>query len=525
MSTTFTLGVRSWHLRRVTAPALSLVRWLSAVPLAGVCAYALYSIAMRVAYTSVGNDDGYYAAVSRNVAEGRGYVTSYSETMHTFNPEVSAGPALILPSALLQVLLGSHYWVANLVVSAIALPAVVAIGWLLNRKFGVGPIGLAILALAAVAFTDERDYEGDIVRQMGLWAHQMGDIPAVLFVVLAALLITMRERRPAVFAGAGALFALAFYTRVTAVLALPGFAAYLAWMLHGDRDTRPLGALVVGVFAVALPFELYRLAELGSVSGYLANTWELVGFYRTWGFTGSDHDLESLLRQMSLGAGIFALLAWAAVLAYDWSRSRPLEAQERRAAGLAALLLIAGAVTITWWVLVNESGWYRHAIPGVMYIAVAVTVLASHARLPVTRFATAGVVLVLLLTQWPAVVERMPPSSPEPRLQAQLATRDALNSISGEGVSFWGCGWWGNRDLAYIGDFRFYDCTDAASVWKHLNGGERLVLVRSEYWNWEYNPALSALATDCDRRMVFQQWPFFVCDATDWLRSNTPPPG
>jgi hypothetical protein len=526
MSTTLTLGGWAWPLRRVAGPALSvLTRWLPVFALGSACAYALLTIAMRVAYISIGNDDGYYATVSRNVAEGRGYVTTYGETLRTFNPEVSAGPALILPSALMQVVLGSHYWVANMVVPVIALPLVAAIGWLLNRRFGVSPVGLSILALASIAFTDERNYDGDIVRQMGLWAHQMGDIPAVLFVVLAALLLTMGERRPAVFAGAGVMLALAFYTRVTAALALPGFAFYVAWMLRAGRDIRPMGALLGGAIAVAIPFELYRMAELGSVSAYIANTWDFVDFYRTWGFTGSDHDLESLLRQMGLGSGIVALLAWAAVLGYDWSRRGPLDGHERRAVGLAVLLLTAGTVTIAWWVLISESGWYRHAIPGVMYVAVALTVIASHVRLPVTRWATAGAVLVLFLTQWPAVVERMPPSSPEPRLEAQLATRDALNGLVAEDVSLWGCGWWGNRDLAYVGDFRFYDCADAASVWKHLDNGERLVLVRSEYWNWERDPAFDALASHCDRRMIFQQWPFFVCDATEWLRSNTPRPG
>lgn len=55
-------------------------RWLPVALLLAVCGYALFVIAMRIAFISVGNDDGYYAYVSRNVAEGHGYVTSYGET-------------------------------------------------------------------------------------------------------------------------------------------------------------------------------------------------------------------------------------------------------------------------------------------------------------------------------------------------------------------------------------------------------------------------------------------------------------
>lgn len=523
MAGTVTFGERIAPTRRAVVATLG--RWAPVMTLAAVCGYALFVMAMRVAFISVGNDDGYYAYVSRNVAEGHGYVTSYGETAYTFNPGVSLGPAIILPGALLQAVFGSQYWVPNLVVPLIVLPVVVTIGWLLNRRFGVPVLGLAVLAAVSLAFTDERNYDGEIVRQLALWTHQMGDIPAVAFILLAAALVTMGDRRPATFGGAGALLGLAFYTRVASALALPGFALFLAWMVWRERDAWPLAALAAGVLAVASPFELYRLAELGSVSAYIDNTGDVIEFYRTWGFTGSDHDLESLLRQMSLSLGIFALIAWAGVLAFDWSRRGQLSEQEMRVAGLSVLLLVAGAVNLLWWVVLNDSGWYRHAIPGVMYLAVALTLLASHVRLRVTPYATAAVIAVLFATQGPVVADRDPPTSNEWRLEAQLATRDVMNDITDNNTSFWGCGWWGNRDLAYVGDFRFYDCTDAASVWKHLDAGERLVLVRSEFWNWENDPTLTAIQDDCDRHMIYEYVPFVVCDATEWLRENTPRPG
>ena len=182
MAGTVTFGERIAPTRRAVVATLG--RWAPVMTLAAVCGYALFVMAMRVAFISVGNDDGYYAYVSRNVAEGHGYVTSYGETAYTFNPGVSLGPAIILPGALLQAVFGSQYWVPNLVVPLIVLPVVVTIGWLLNRRFGVPVLGLAVLAAVSLAFTDERNYDGEIVRQLALWTHQMGDIPAVAFILL-----------------------------------------------------------------------------------------------------------------------------------------------------------------------------------------------------------------------------------------------------------------------------------------------------------------------------------------------------
>lgn len=517
-----TFGERLAPARRLVFEGL--LRWLPALTLAAICAYALAMIFSGVFFTSITYDDGYYAYISRNLAEGRGYITNYGETARIFNPEVSMGPTIILSSAFLQVILGSHYWVANIVVPLIVLPMAAAIGWLLHRKFEVPLIGLGALALAAIAFTDERNDSGDLVRLLSLWSHQMGDIPAVGFALLAALVVTMRDDRPKVHVVGGALLALSLYTRLAMLLVIPAFALFYAWTLWRERDFRQALAFGAGGAAVALPFELFRLAELGSVNAYIDNTRDIVRFYQTWGFGGADHDIESLLRQLSMKVAIFPAVAWAGLLGLDWARRRELTPVESRVLRLAVLLLVAAAIQLYWWLVINDAGWYRHAIPGVMYLAVALIALASHVRWRVMPFATAGVAAVLIVAQWNAVTIWKPFTSQEPRLEVMLAVSSLLQEKSAPGVSYWGCGWWANREMAYVADIHFYDCLDNASVWRHLDNGEQLILVRSEFWNWENNPVLTAIAEDCDRRMIFQEWPFFVCDATPWLRANTPRP-
>lgn len=519
MANALSLGARFAPAKRIVLARV--LPWLSIAALAAICAYALAMITGRVFFTSITNDDGYYAFVSRNFAEGRGYITNYGETARTFNPEVSMGPAIILPGAFLQFVLGSHFWVANIIVPLIVLPLAGAIGWLLYRKFGVSLLGLAVLGVLAFAFTDERNDQGDIVRPFNLWAHQMSDIPALGFTLLAALLATMGDRRPKVHLLAGVLLGLGFYSRVTVVLAGPGFALVYAWMLWRERDARPLLALAAGGLAVAVPMELFRLAALGSPGAYVDNIRDFIHFYQDWGFEGGSHDVHALLAQTSLTIGLFALLAWGGVVGLDWARRKQLTAQESRVLLLGVLLLIAAAVHLYWWLVINDAGWTRHAIPAFMYLAVAGTTLASHVRWRVTPFVTVALVAVLIATQWGAITQYKLITSRDSRLQAELDASAVVNEQAGPGVSFWGCGWWGNRDVAFVGDVHFYDCLDAASVWKHLDAGEELILVRSEFWNWENNPVLTSIAADCDRRTIFQEWPFFVCDATPWLRANT----
>lgn len=503
-----------------------LVSRIPAALLATLCLYALIIIVTRIFFTSPGYDDSYYGGIVRNLAEGRGYVFSYGETAVKFDPVTSVGPATLLPAGLVHWIFGSPYWANGLTLLLISLPLLLLIGWVLHRRYGVPLIGLAGLLVVVLIFSNERAEDGDIFRFLFLWSHLMGEVPAILFTMGAATLSAAGYRKPAMYSAAGVLLSLALYSKVFVILTLPAFAVLYAWLFWRNRDPWPPIAFAGGMALVALPIELGKVIYLGGIEEWRENLAAVKHHYGTWNAgTGDQSSVRKLATQLSISIGVFPLAAWAGIVAFDWVRRRSWNATTARALLLAVVLLLAAAIHMYWWTFMNDAGWMRHAIPGLMYLAVALTLLASHVRLQITRYATFAAVAIIVVTQADAVTDYRPIIERESRLESLLSTSDYLNEIEDEGVSFWGCGWWSNRDLDFVGDVNFYDCLDRSSVWKHLDAGEQTLLVRSEFFNWENSPVLASIAEDCDRRMLFADGPFAVCDATPWLRANTPRPG
>jgi hypothetical protein len=62
------------------------------------------------AAASPGFDDAFFAVVAKNVASGVGYASSYHE-VKPYDEEISTGPSVILPTALLARAFGNKLWV------------------------------------------------------------------------------------------------------------------------------------------------------------------------------------------------------------------------------------------------------------------------------------------------------------------------------------------------------------------------------------------------------------------------------
>ena len=66
------------------------------------------------------SDDAMFLSVPKNWLNGYGWATSYSSTI-PFNPDLTAGPTLLFPAALLMQLFGNTFWIGNITGSIINL--------------------------------------------------------------------------------------------------------------------------------------------------------------------------------------------------------------------------------------------------------------------------------------------------------------------------------------------------------------------------------------------------------------------
>ena len=492
--------------------------YVPALVLVGLLICCAFVIGTRVAFASPGYDDSYVGSVARNFAFGRGYAIIYGESSQVFNPEITVGPAMLLPAALLYKLFGSEYWVGSMVVPAIALPLLGVILWLLATRHRTSAATLVVIVAFLLMFSADRPPYQSLV----MWSRLLGEVPAVLFVVLAAVLASSARTDRRLHLTAGLCLSLAFYTKVAALLALPGFVFLYGGDLRKSKRLQSTVAFIGGGLVAVVAFEMFRLAHLGSVGAYVENSERTIEFYRNW-TTPDVHPITiwGTARALNIELGLIPLLVWMGVALLASLRAPLSGAAYRGRFKLSMILLLAGATHLLWWWQLNDSGWIKHLVPGVLYLCVGLPLLGTLSRLSLVRYSGLVVVLLLFVPQVDLLSEFEPMFGREARLSALNDTASFLRPLDTEMVSLWGCGWWANRDLNLAGDLRFYDCSDLGSVERHLEAGEKLLLVRSENFNWENNPRVSALAKDCDSRVLFWEEPFIVCDATPWLQGFT----
>jgi hypothetical protein len=71
----------------------------------------------KILTASLGYDDSYNASVAKNLSLGRGFITSYETVnpVRRFNPEITTGPVMLVPAALLMKSFGNTHWVPKAV--------------------------------------------------------------------------------------------------------------------------------------------------------------------------------------------------------------------------------------------------------------------------------------------------------------------------------------------------------------------------------------------------------------------------
>jgi len=487
----------------------------------------------QIITSSVLYDDAFIATAAKNVAMGAGYASSY-HGIDTFDPEISTGPVIVLPTALLISLLGNRYWVPGLAITIAIWATLALLIRRLRRMCGRWqPLAVAVTAGGLIVFG---------TNEFGL----LGELPAVFLAASAFTLLADESRSDSGGGfGAGVALGLAIYAKLTVAFALPA-TLLMPWLMPaterargGDRSwARRLGWCCAGLALPVVAWQVYQLAALGWSGDAWAGvkTRQLAFLMGTQSLSGVGHMQDApsvvalLRRNVSSNAaaltGYFGgwwrlLPALAAVaLALRVTVTSPVvPAAARRASWM---LLAAISLHLAWWLLVSPTGWYRHLLPAIIYVAVLGGMLAATV-MPVSRLAGAACVLGCCLTVALVMPAWYPKSGDfprvfrwdvrrDPRLAALLQTRDEVIRLQqDESTILAGCGWWVPRDLEYVlpGVDNFRDCfrlrpEDTAST--------RVLLVRNEFYNWDRQPVLDRYRDACDARPVYRLDPFVISE-------------
>lgn len=201
------------------------------------------------------NDGHYIASVAKNIVEGHG-VSYWDGIRYRFlDPEISTGPVVFLPLAA-ALYLGVDEWTAfNLVPIFINL---VLLAWILfwvSTRQSLRVFVAWSFAVVVVSLTFQR----------WQWRLPLGEVPAVLFLLLAFVRLDNGQHSPSDrhFSQAGMLWALAVLSKAMVLLAAP---AIFAVVFASKRRWRALLLSTQGALLIFLVYALLLLILSPSMS-------------------------------------------------------------------------------------------------------------------------------------------------------------------------------------------------------------------------------------------------------------------
>jgi hypothetical protein len=436
-------------------------------------------------------DDSYISVGAKNLALGYGYGTSIlrdsGEGLNSFDPGLSTGPTVVIPAAGLIRVFGITPWAPGLATALISLAALAGVFALLRRTHG------ALRGLAYIVVFVSLAYALTAGPGFVHWYAPLGEIPAALLCLLAAIVLSQSADRIRHLVVAGLLLGLAVNAKLLALFSVVPIGLWLLGRLawgrgHRGNRAKGLAAFTLGLLAPSVLFDLWKLSVLGW-DGYLANYRAFLAFSASAGVGEADRgSLAGLLEQVarswqqladgySMGTLALALAAVVVVVLASAAPNPP------AAARLPLLLLAQAAGQLSYFFLLSE-GRGRYALVGLVLLAAAASCVVLI-RIPIQEVVAVTVLAVIffagarsqLMTPIAFVAEtRYQPVERLRNLQAAvevLADRSAQRPFVGD--------WWATvADLEYAlptaGNF-----VGSQEAGRQESPGERL-LARNTIW-------------------------------------------
>jgi hypothetical protein len=460
---------------------------------AGLACVALFvaSLATHCAKVGLSYDEGFNAAVAKNIATGFGWASSYHERIR-FDPEVSSGPVVLLPLACAIRIFGHESavppWAATVEnLAFLAALALVAFGARDERRTARV---LSLLAAWALFSTGPRHW---------LWYRPLGEVPGALLLVAGTLLaLDPRGRRR--MAGA-LLLGLAPLAKAICILGL--VFPSVAWLRarRAPEDPAPWKLLAI----CAAP----SLAWLAFVAASLGRAFPShVAAELSWlSAQGASHSpLAAHFAALPRYLGGWIEMSLIAALAIAWLVARRTVGETSEPA--ARLLLGTGALVLAWWILFERRADLRHLAVG-FFCAVSGVALALPAIAARSRFVLVAAI-ALAAARVPRLATSLTVEETPTRADVEETTRALAGLERDPGTLLVGWRWWVGRAFEYTLDGSLH-FRDASRLGAADLAGRTLYLVRStDFWNREHDPAADRWAAECERNLIFSRGEFRV---------------
>jgi 4-amino-4-deoxy-L-arabinose transferase-like glycosyltransferase len=347
-----------------------------------VCALATFGLTTRPA---TWYDEGLNLQAARNLARSGRYGLIYAEELRPFDLQLTTGPTVIVPVALVFKALGVGLAQGRAVMVVYSLLAALGLYRVGRALYGPTVAGLAVVVLCA------SDRAGP-----GSTRDVVGEIAAVayLFWGVDVFVAARRTGRATRYAVAGALLGLAVLTKGQVGLVLPAVGG--VWLLTRGRpvgfSARHLLVLLAALVTPVALWQSFQLISLG-VTGYVGHLDE-----QSANLSGSA--LAPPLSRALSGAAYLLFSPFAplglAALVYVWLDVR--RRGWRREPAERLLLPTFAAISLVWYVGFSAAyGRYTLPLAAICSLFLAVLLRDLALTLRATGRNRAGLVPATLL--------------------------------------------------------------------------------------------------------------------------------
>lgn len=472
----------------------------------------------------LGYDGAYQASVSKNIAFGYGYVSSYNG-IKLFNPEISTGYPLVLPVALGIKIFSNKYWVPNLIFSSIVLGLLLIVLYLPKKFDFVDEKKLwawRTLFLGFLVFSSSLE---TLIKYHSELSSFLGEMPTAFLIIISAFVLMLAKDSKKLYFISGLLGGFALATKFISILSvLPIFLAFLFLKCQTKADLKakiPHILLYLSAFLMPyLAFEAFKLIDLGGISQYLHLKAQEKAIFKVNG-SGFSSYKDALIKakvnahNLTFYEGFFRFLLTLIIPTFFTFNLIKNRKNIKPEAYFTHIFMFAFAINLYWW-LPLSFGWSRHLLIGWMMFLAAMSSFAFCFNNKNKYVYSIIIILFLTMTcSYNFILFFKDFKTLSAGYSRIKDMQEAANFISThKEYKYFGCDWWVARDLEYILPTinNFSDARDKTKFNNNIHN--KALVVNAHFWNWEASSINNKIKNQCLKSVLFANDNYIItrCD-------------